>query len=258
MRALLYSLLFALAGFVAYLHLPATWSEYALRDRLDPLTLADVHGSTWDGGARRSWLGETAMGRLTWQADPAPVLHGTLRAQLHFELPRDQVVDAHVSWTADRLLVEALHAELLGSALQRFFQTIDLQPVGQLRVNVGQAIFAGGVPIALRGQATWRQATLLGPRVPVFLGDLRADFRVASRGIVSGTIHDLGGPVQVTGTLRMNLVGYRIDMEAFPRDPALAASLSKFGEPGANGSRRLSLRAAWWWRKHVDSGATDA
>jgi len=258
MRALLYSLLFALVGFMAYLNLPATWSEYALRDRLDPLTLADVHGSTWEGEARRSWLGETAMGRLSWQADPAPVLHGMLRAQLHFELPRDQTVDAHVSWTADRLRVDALHADLLGSALQRFFQTIDLQPIGQLRVEVGQATFDRGVPIALRGQAIWRQATLLGPRVPIFLGDLRADFNVASRGIVMGTIRDLGGPVRVTGTLRMNLVGYRIDMEASPRDPMLAASLSKLGEPGANGSRRLSLNAAWWWRKPDDAGAANA
>jgi hypothetical protein len=258
MRALLGLLLVVCAIVVLYLHLPATWSEYALRDRLDPLTLADVHGSIWDGMARRSWLGETAMGRLSWHADPAPVLLDILHAQLHFELPRDQTVDAHVSWAADRLRVDALHAELLGSALQRFFQTIDLQPIGQLRVQVGQATFDRGIPVSLRGQAVWRQATLLGPRVPIFLGDLRVDFHVASPGIVIGTIRDFGGPVQVAGTLRMNLVGYRIDMEASPRDPLLAASLSKLGAPGANGSRRLLLRAAWWWHKHDGVGADDA
>lgn len=257
MRALLGLLLVVCAIVVLYLHLPATWSEYALRDRIDPLTLAEVHGSTWDGTARRSWLGETAMGRLSWHADPAPVLRDMLHAQLHFELPRDQTIDARVSWIADRLRVDALRAELLGSALQRFFQTVDLQPIGQLHVEAGQAVFDRGMPVALRGQATWRQATLLGPRVPIFLGDLRVEFHVASPGIVIGTIRDLGGPVQVAGTLRMNLVGYRIDMEASPRDPLLAASLSKLGEPGADGSRRLSLRAAWWWRKGADARTAD-
>jgi hypothetical protein len=257
MRALL-CLLLAAASIAAYLHLPATWSLHALGDRIDPLALADVHGSAWNGEARRSWWGETAMGWLSWHADPVPALGGTLRAQLHFRLPREQTVDAHAAWTADRLRVDALHADLLGSALQRFFRTIDLQPIGQLRVEVVQALFDGGVPIALRGHAVWRQATLLGPRVPVFLGDVRVDFRTQSPGVVVGVIRDLGGPVRVTGSLRMNLVGYRIDMEASARDPLLAASLSKFGDPLADGSRRLLLQAVWWWRKPRDAGATNA
>ena len=253
MRALLGLLLLVCATVLLYLHLPAAWTAYALSDRIDPLTLADVHGSTWNGEARRSWWGETAMGRLSWQADPGPMLRGALRAQLHFELPKDQTLDAQVVWKRGWLQVDALRAEFVGSALQRFFQTRNLQPIGDLQVNVEHAAFDHGVPVALRGHAIWRQATLLGPRVPVLLGDLRADFHVASPGVVIGTIHDLGGPAQVKGSLRLTLVGYRIDMEASPRDPLLAASLSKLGEPLADGSRRLLLHAVWWWRRNADA-----
>jgi hypothetical protein len=120
-------------------------------------------------------------------------------------------------------------------------------------VEIDRAVLDRGIPVALHGHAIWRQATLLGPRVPVFFGDVRVDFRTASPGVVIGVIRDLGGPVRVAGTLRMNLVGYRIDMEASPRDPLLAASLSKLGEPLADGSRRLLLQAVWWWRRDADA-----
>jgi len=248
-RALLCLLLFVVASIATIAHFPATWAEHALRDRIDPLTLDDVHGNAWNGEARHSWWGETAMGRLSWQADPGPLLRGSVHARLHFELAKDQTLDARVLWKSDRLQVDALRAELVGSALQRFFQTINLQPIGDLQVQVEHAAFDRGVPVALRGFAIWRQATLLGPRMPVLLGDLRADFHVASSGVVIGKIRDLGGPVQVEGSLRLTLVGYRIDMLAEPRDPLLAESLSKLGEPAGTRGRHLHLAADWWWRK---------
>ena len=171
-------------------------------------------------------MGESGTGWLRWQAESLPALRGTLRAQLHFTLPRDQAIDAHVTWNANRLRVDGLHAELLGSALL--------------------------------GHAIWEQATLLGPRLPIFLGDLRADFYVDTPGRVVGAIRDLGGSVQVTGNLRMDLVGYRIDMETSPRDPRLAASLSQLGEPLADGSRRLQLHAVWWWKRTPRARTEDA
>ena len=258
LRVLLALLLLAAALVATYLYMPATLAVCALGDRIDPLTLDDLHGNAWNGEALRSWWGETTMGVLSWQADPVSSLRGVLRAQLHFALPKDQTVDAHALWRGDRLRVDALRAELLGSVLQRFFHGVDLQPIGQLRVWVQRATFERGVPISLRGLAIWRQATLLGPQVPIFLGDVRVDFRTASPGVVVGAIRDLGGPVRVTGALRMDLVGYRIDMEATPRDPLLAASLSKLGVPLADGSRRLLLRAVWWWRRAAEGGAGDA
>lgn len=249
MRAMLCLVLLVVASIATFLHFPAAWTAHALRDRIDPLTLADVHGSAWNGEARRSWWGETAMGRLSWRADPGPFLRGSVRAHVHFELPKDQSLDARVLWKVDRLQVDALRAELVGSALQRFFQTQSLQPIGELQVQVEHAAFDRGVPVALSGHAIWREATLLGPRVPVFLGDLRADFKVANPGVVVGTIRDVGGPVAVQGSLRLTLVGYRIDMQATPRDPLITQSLSKFGVPAGADGRRLLLAAIWWWRK---------
>ncbi len=230
------------------LHVPAGFALTLLRDRIDPLAIQGAQGSLWKGSARRTWWGDTAMGGMQWQVDPRVAWRGVLSAQLHFELPKNQLVQAHIRQRSSRLEVDALHAQLLGSALQRFFTAQQLHPIGALQLDVEHAVFDGGVPVLMRGHAIWRQATLAGPRVPIFLGDLRADFRGDRAGLVTGTINDLGGPIRVAGWMRMDAAGYRIRMQFAARDPRLFTSLAQFGEATGDGGRAIELRAIWWWK----------
>ena len=105
----------------------------------------------------------------------------------------------------------------------------------------------------MTGRASWRQATLVGPRtrLPYYLGDLRIDFFMDRPGVVLGRISDSGGPMQVDGDVKADLIGYRIALRIKARDPRLAQGLTRLGQSQPDGGRLLVLQDAWWWkRKH--------
>ncbi len=236
---------------VAYLHMPARLAVYALRDWLDPLVLDDVHGDAWNGDSLHTWWGDWALGHLRWSADPLVALGGTLRIGLHFDMPKNQRMDLHVEQRQHTLEVTGLHADLVGDALRPIFMRDGLLPIGTLRLDIDRARFHDGLPVAMRGRAYWRQATLVGPRtrLPYYLGDLLIDFRVDRPGAVLGNIHDTGGSMQVAGNMSADAIGYRIELHFVPRDPQLAQGLTRLGQAQPDGSRLLILHDAWWWKR---------
>ena len=246
-------LLIALAAstVLLYLFMPARLAVYVLQSRIDPLALADVHGDAWNGESRNTHWGERSLGHLVWNADPLAAGTGAIRTDLHFQLPKNQRMDAHVERRFGTLEVTALRADLVGGALRKFFARARLLPIGSIHLEVAHARFDEGVPVAVQGRAWWRQATLVGPRtrLPYYLGDLQVDFFVDRPGIVLGRIHDSGGSMQVAGTVKADVVGYRIELHIAPRDPQLAQGLTRLGQAQPDGSRLLILQDAWWWKR---------
>jgi len=234
-----------------YLHMPARLAVFALQWQLGALELDDVDGDAWNGESMRTFWGDHALGRLRWSADPLAALVGTIRADLHFDMPKNQRMDAHVERRLHTTDVTALHADLVGGALRKFFARARLLPIGTLRIDVDHARFDNGIPIAVQGRATWKQATLVGPRtrLPYYLGDLLVEFHVDEPGIVLGRISDSGGPMQVTGSVKADLIGYRIELHIAARDPRLAQGLTRLGQAQPDGGRLLILQDAWWWKR---------
>ena len=243
--------LLAILLVVAYLHMPARLAVFALQWRLGALELDDVDGDAWNGESLRTFWGEHALGHLRWRADPLAALGGTIRTDLRFDMPKNQRIDAHVERRLRTTEVTGLHADLVGGALREFFARARLLPIGTLRVEVDRARFDDGVPVAVQGRAFWKQATLVGPRtrLPYYLGDLRLDFRVDEPGIVLGNIHDNGGQMQVSGNIKADLIGYRIELLIAARDPQLAQGLTRLGQAQPDGGRLLVLQDAWWWKR---------
>jgi hypothetical protein len=244
-------ILLAASAVLVYLRMPATLAVYALQWRIDPLTLDDVHGDAWNGESRNTHWGEHALGHLVWNADPLSVPAGSIRTDLRFDLPKNQRMQAHVERRFDTMEVTALRADLVGGALRKFFARARLLPIGSIHLEVAHARFDDGVPVAVQGRAWWRQATLVGPRtrLPYYLGDLLVDFYVDRPGIVLGTIRDSGGSMQVSGTVKADLIGYRIELHIAPRDPQLAQGLTRLGQAQPDGGRLLILQDAWWWKR---------
>jgi hypothetical protein len=244
-------ILLAASAVLLYLWMPARLAVFALQWRVDPLTLDDVHGDAWNGESRNTHWGERSLGHLVWNADPMAALTGTIRTDLHFDLPKNQRIDAHVVRRLRTLDVTALRADLVGGALRKFFARARLLPIGSIHLEVARARFDDGVPVAVQGRAWWRQATLVGPRtrLPYYLGDLLVDFHVDRPGIVLGRIRDSGGPMQVAGTVQADLIGYRIELRIAPRDPQLAQGLIRLGQAQPDGSRLLILQDGWWWKR---------
>jgi hypothetical protein len=245
--------LIAIAAAIAllYLLMPATLAVYVLSSRIDPLSVNDIHGGAWNGESRVTYWGTHSLGRMTWNADPLAPATGAIRTDLHFDLPKNQHMDARVERRFELLDVTALRADLVGGALRRFFARARLLPIGSIHLDVAHARFDDGVPVAVTGRAWWRQATLVGPRtrLPYYLGDLQVDFFVDRPGIVTGRIRDSGGPMQVNGSVKADVVGYRIEMRFAPRDPQLAPGLARLGQAQADGSRLLVLGDIWWWKR---------
>ncbi len=241
----------AAATVLLYLLMPASLAVYVLSSRIDPLTVNDVHGGAWNGESRDTHWGTHSLGRMAWNADPLAPATGAIRTDLHFDLPKDQRMDAHVERRFELLEVTALRADLVGGALRKFFASARLLPIGSIHLEVAKARFDDGVPVAVQGRAWWRQATLVGPRtrLPYYLGDLQVDFFVDRPGIVLGSLRDSGGPMQVTGSVKADVVGYRIEMHLAPRDPQLAPGLARLGQAQPDGSRLLVLADIWWWKR---------
>ena len=236
---------------VAYVFLPAQLVVAVLRTHLDPLVLRDVHGSAWHGEALRAGWDELALGHARWDADKLAALRGVLRAELRCDMPKDQHLALHVEARGNAVALSGLRATLVGGALEGFFRRRHLVPIGSVALRIDAARFEDGIPVALRGDALWRQATLVGADspLPYYLGDLRIVFRIAERGVVSGSIADEGGPVHVAGTLRADPIGYRLVLRLAARDPRLAAGLGRLGEAQPDGSRLLVLQDGWWWKR---------
>ncbi len=253
MRRLPLLILSVLLVVAAYRYMPARIAAFALREQLDPLELNNIHGTAWDGESFGAWWGDEALGHLAWHADPVAALGGTLRADLHFRLPKDQRMQAHVEQRAHILDVTAMRADLVGDALHKVFMRADLLPIGSVHLEIDHARFDDGVPVAVSGRAYWRQATLVGPRTPLpyYLGDLVVDFGVEKPGVVLGRIRDSGGPMQVAGNVTADLIGYTVALHFTARDPRLAEGLHRLGQAQPDGSRLLIVQDAWWWkRKH--------
>ncbi len=250
-RRWLLLILFAALAMVAYLRMPARLAVSALRGSLDPLVLEDVHGIAWNGDSFHTWWGDWPLGHLRWKADPLRALGGTLRTDLHFDMPKNQSMDAHVEQGPHTVEVTSLRADLVGDALRKFFMREGFLPIGSVRLDIERARFDDGVPVAVRGRAWWRQATLVGPRtrLPYYLGDLLVDFHVDQPGVVLAGIRDNGGPMQVVGNVKADLIGYRIELRFAARDPRLAEGLARLGQAQPDGSRLLVLQDAWWWKR---------
>ncbi|MEO8743307.1 MAG: type II secretion system protein N [Lysobacteraceae bacterium] len=238
---------------LACLFMSARTAVSLLQWRIDPLTLDDVHGSAWNGESRITFFGTHALGRMGWNADPLAIFSGAIRTDLHFDMPKNQRMDAHVERSLHTLEVTGLRADLVGGAMRKFFLRAHLMPIGSLHLEVQRVRFDDGIPVAVVGHASWRQATLVGPRtrLPYYLGDLRIDFYMDRPGVVLGRISDNGGPMQVDGDVRTDLIGYRIALRMKARDPQLAQGLTRLGQSQPDGGRLLVLQDAWWWkRKH--------
>ena len=244
-------ILFATLMAAVYLHMPAWLAVHVLERWIEPIVLEDVHGDAWDGDSNHTWWGDWALGHLRWNANALSALGGTFRADLHFDMPKNQRMDMHVEQRLHRLDVTALRADLVGDALRPIFMRAELLPIGNVHLELAHARFDDGVPAAVSGRASWRQATLVGPRtrLPYYLGDLLVDFHVARPGVVLGDIRDSGGPMQVAGHVKADLIGYRIELHIAARDPQLADGLTRLGQAQPDGSRLLVLQDAWWWKR---------
>jgi hypothetical protein len=243
LRRLLFVLFFLLviAGVVAAT-CPADYAYRFFADRLGVVKLAGISGSIWQGHANSAQVFGQELGALDWQLEAAPLLSGEVMA--HIQL-RGGAVEASgvVDRTGDgainvRDAIFHLPASMAAPALD----IPALQLLGNIDGKLAQARLRGAWVDQASGSLRWNGAAVTGAAQAV-LGDLEATFSSAPDGSIAGVAHDLGGPMQLSGTFKVSAGSFDAEANLAARDgnPQVVEALHYIGEPQADGSSHLII-----------------
>lgn len=223
--------------------LPAAWVVPALHTEL---TCRSVSGSLWDGECTGARVRGVALDQLAWQLHPQALLRARLGARVS-AIRGDAAASGELTLgLTGPLEARALKAHLpLDPALLPM-----LPPVisGSLDADVTDLeVERNGAITRLQGRFTVRHLVDSSGQVTP-LGSFSLHFP-GGPGAPRGQLHDLGGPLALTGTLRLTAApGYVLHAELAARAdaaPSLRQALQYLGAPDAAGRRPFALSGTY-------------
>ncbi len=235
----------ALAVFAAVLidRLPAAWVLPALAPEL---SCATAGGTIWQGECTGARIHGVTLDQLTWHLRPRALLGGRLSADLAAVRGTATASgEVSVSWNGP-LRGRALHARL---ALDP--QLVPILPpyiTGTLEADITRVEVArNGVIERLEGRLTvLHLVDSSGDVTP--LGSYAVTFP-RTTGEPVGRLHDLSGPLALSGTLRLTAQpGYVLHARVAARAdaaPSLLQALQYLGAPDAEGRRPFALAGTY-------------
>jgi general secretion pathway protein N len=224
--------------------------------QLDSLTggrlrVADAAGTIWNGSGALILLPYNARVPVQWHIDALPLL----RSRLSGTLGRDATESSPATFdlSADDFAVNRLVIAFPAEAILRATDAPALITAagGTVDVRVDafamrRGMFEGGFI------ARWQGASLPGPRpgVRVALGDVRLD-GVGSGGEIKGALSNVGGDIEITGTVNLAATGAtRVEARLKPRagldaerSSAITTALSLLGAKDDSGAFRVAWQA---------------
>lgn len=241
-RALLALVALVVLAAIAAWTCPASIAYGFAADSLRPLRLRDLHGTIWKGRANHVELLGRDFGALRWKFQPLPLLRG--EAAAHFALS-GPVVTAHgdVRRSGATTELDATVLRMPAGIAAPVLGIPALQLLGTIEVDIASARLDGVRLAAASGSATWHDAAVAGA-AQARLGDLQATFAADGAAGIEGTVRDLGGPLELSGTFNASLGSYAAQARLAARDgnPQVAEALQYVGQPQPDGSRDLQIR----------------
>ena len=207
------------------------------------LAVEGVSGTIWNGAADEVRLRGAPLGSLTWDAEPAALLHGSLA--FHVEVLRpDGFMRGRVAATLSGALegdaldldlpITALHPEHSGDAW-----------AGGLRGRIEHVRLEHGWPVALTGN--FAIAHLRPPGSELEIGGYAIDFdgRASTAEKLVGRVRDVDAPLLVRGQLEIRRDrSYLLQGEVTPRpgaSPEVGRAVAFLGAPDAAGRRSFEI-----------------
>jgi len=236
---LLLIVLLVIAG-VVLVTCPAEYAYRLVADRLGVVRLGGISGSIWQGHASSVQAFGQALGALDWQLEAAPLLSRELMA--HVRLSGGDISAAGiVDRTADGVI--ALRDATFRVPARMAEPALDipaLQFVGFIDGTLREAHLHGMWVEQASGTLRWNDAAVAGA-AQAQLGNLEATFSSAPDGSIAGVAHDLGGPLQLNGTFKVNAGSFDADAILAARDgnAQIAEALRYIGQPQADGASHL-------------------
>lgn len=216
-----------------------------LLSRLAPygIVAAGVDGTAWKGRAQVLQAGNTNLGSATWNLHVLPLFLARLQADV--KLTRvDGFAQAAITATpSGRISLNQLTASLPLATLPP-----GATPggwAGTINLKLAELTVEQGWPVRIEG--TIETMDLTGPaRKPANMGSYKVTFPATqSTEELAGALTDLGGPLEIAGTLRLKPDrSYLIEgvVATRPDAPkAIADSLQYLGAADAQGRRPFSI-----------------
>lgn len=235
-------LLIAVVAAVALLwSLPASLALRWAAPEAHGIAVEGVSGSVWNGRAEAIRRGDLTVRDVRWTIARGPLLWGEIQGHGSVGDPRFVGGGAFRRGAGGTLSLDDLHFLVDAAELKQALDLQQLRPVGQIELDVERLGWADGLR-QIEGSLLWRDAAVEG-ETPARLGDLQATFVDDGAGGVDGRLSDLGGPLGLTGTVRVEWPTYQIDARLTPRDGdrQLVETLARVGTPQADGSAVLSV-----------------
>lgn len=215
------------------------------------LGLVGVQGTLWSGSAAVGSIAGLAVRDVRWTVRAWPLLIGRLGGRFAAELD-DGFVDAELAASGRTLRLTDLRAS---TSLPTLRQLLPIQGIeGVASATLATLELRDGWPVSVVGElqlAQLQTAPLIATRnaglIP--LGDYEVRFTDTGGQGVAAEVRDTGGPLEVAGTLTLDLERrYTLDALVEPRPGAPQALIDGLAvmtaDPDAEGRRRLQMNGS--------------
>lgn len=223
--------------------LPADRVYAVLKEKAPlPVSLYQINGSVWNGGADVAMMGAQRLEFFTWELEPLALLLGRLEVALGFTKNDGKMnVIAGRSLMGNYYLHDA-DASFPAVELESIFSPIKLGLSGNITANLKEMKIAGNQLSAVEGTLTWDKAGLISSADSP-MGSFGIDFATTEEGI-KGILKDTGGPLQADGILMLKPDGsYQFTASFTPRDAGrndIKQALRFLGTPDPSGKIAVS------------------
>ena len=212
------------------------------------LELAGIQGTVWSGSAAVGSVAGLAVRDLRWSLRPWPLFLGRIGGRFEAELD-DGFVNAELNVGSNTVRLSDVRASTSLSTLHRLLPIQGMQ--GLASVALASLELQNGWPTRVVGELNLAQlqAEPLMPSANVRLlplGDYAVRFNDTGGEGLAADFRDTGGPLEVAGTITMDLERrYALDalVAARPGAPQLLLDglAVMTSEPDADGRRRLQM-----------------
>lgn len=210
----------------------------------DDLRAAGVSGSAWHGRAQFIQYGVTNLGSVEWDLHPLVLLTGRVRADVRMRR-LDGFVETELTMSpGNRVTLVDLTAALPLAALPPNIAPSSWS--GTVNAKLARLALVEGWPVEAEGTVEAIDLTSGGER-SIEIGSYRITFppEQASEDTLTAAVNDIGGPLQVSGTLQLKSDrNYVLEGLIAPRPDAPAnvtQALQYLGPADAQGRRPFSF-----------------
>ena len=168
------------------------------------LQLSGISGSIWNGSAAEGIAGGAYVQNISWQFNPVSLLTGTLGFKTRSNPGSGSMIAEVAVSPAGNLTLSNLAGNLPLDLVHPAFQQSGIR--GDITLQFETVVISDGIPILAEGSVTVTDffvPDLSSSRI----GDFRAEVRTDD-GKITGSVEDLSGVLDVTGTISLRQDGY--------------------------------------------------